>query len=269
MDSAQNVLIWSKLSEYGTEPYKSSEESAGFDLRSAYNVIVPAKGSALIKTDIQVLVPEGTYGRIAARSGLTLKHSLDVGAGVIDRDYRGNVGVILFNHSNVDYSVKRGDRIAQLICERIVYAKLQFVEKMTTTERNTRGLSDKMTAVKASVTRNDIEGFSFEKRNPIFRKKIEPKSIDLVGDRPKNYTGLFGEKKGKPDQKSDLFQVINEQPKSNNGLFGEKIGKRDQKSDLFEVIDEKPKKDAGIFGEKIEKHNQNCGLFNEVLPIFR
>ncbi|KAL8501232.1 hypothetical protein ACS0TY_020692 [Phlomoides rotata] len=77
---------------------------------------VPARGKALVPTDVSIAVPEGTYARIAPRSGLALKHSIDVGAGVVvDADYRGPVGVILFNHSDVDFEVKHGDRIAQLI----------------------------------------------------------------------------------------------------------------------------------------------------------
>ena len=53
-------------------------------------------------TDLAIALPEGTYGRVAPRSGLAWKKHIDVGAGVIDRDYRGNVGVVLFNHSSED-----------------------------------------------------------------------------------------------------------------------------------------------------------------------
>ena len=74
---------------------------------SAYDCVVPAKGKSLIKTDIQIELPSGCYGRIAPRSGLAHKHFLDVGAGVIDEDYRGNVGVILFNFNTEDYKVYR------------------------------------------------------------------------------------------------------------------------------------------------------------------
>ncbi|KAK1402750.1 hypothetical protein POM88_002355 [Heracleum sosnowskyi] len=89
--------------------------SAGYDLSSASEIKVPARGKALVPTDLIIAVPEGTYARIAPRSGLAWKHSIDVGAGVIDADYRGPVGVILFNYSDVDFEVKAGDRIAQLI----------------------------------------------------------------------------------------------------------------------------------------------------------
>lgn len=70
-------------------------------------------------TDISIAVPAGTYGRVAPRSGLASKHSIDVGAGVIDADYRGPVKVLMFNLSNTDFKVEAGDRIAQLIVERV------------------------------------------------------------------------------------------------------------------------------------------------------
>lgn len=72
---------------------------------SAYDCVVPSKGKALVKTDIQIELPSGCYGRVAPRSGLAHKNFIDVGAGVIDEDYRGNVGVILFNFSEEEFKV--------------------------------------------------------------------------------------------------------------------------------------------------------------------
>lgn len=66
-------------------------------------------------------MPAGTYGRIAPRSGLAVKNFIDVGAGVIDADYRGQVKILLFNHADVDFEVKEGDRVAQLILERVSF----------------------------------------------------------------------------------------------------------------------------------------------------
>ena len=74
----------------------------------------------LIPTGWKFKLPPGTYGRIAPRSGLSLK-GIDVGAGVIDRDYRGEIKVLLINNSAQPFAVNKGDRIAQLICEKIVY----------------------------------------------------------------------------------------------------------------------------------------------------
>ena len=67
-------------------------------------MIIPAKGKAIVPTDISIAVPEGCYGRVAPRSGLATKHFIDTGAGVIDADYRGPVGVVLFNFSETDFS---------------------------------------------------------------------------------------------------------------------------------------------------------------------
>ncbi|XLR23643.1 hypothetical protein S83_051543, partial [Arachis hypogaea] len=62
---------------------------------------IPARGKALVATDLSISIPESTYAHIAPRSGLVLKHSIDVGAGVIDTDYRRPIGVILFNQSAI------------------------------------------------------------------------------------------------------------------------------------------------------------------------
>ena len=136
------MLQYKKLSSAGFAPERATQSAAGYDLRAAHEAIVPSRGRCLIKTDIAVAVPKGTYGRVAPRSGLTLKNGMDVGAGVIDEDYRGNVGVILFNHSDTDFVVKTGDRIAQLILEKIELVPTQEVfeiRDLGETERGARG----------------------------------------------------------------------------------------------------------------------------------
>jgi hypothetical protein len=64
---------------------------------------VPARGKVCVKTGLQIAIPSGTYARIAPRSGLAAKHFIDTGAGVVDEDYRGEVLVLLFNHSETDF----------------------------------------------------------------------------------------------------------------------------------------------------------------------
>lgn len=76
-------------------------------------------------------------GRVAPRSGLAVKHFIDTGAGVIDSDYRGQVKVLLFNHSEVDFGIKEGDRIAQLVIERICTPEVVVVEEL---EESVRGV---------------------------------------------------------------------------------------------------------------------------------
>ncbi|XP_071719813.1 deoxyuridine 5'-triphosphate nucleotidohydrolase-like [Rutidosis leptorrhynchoides] len=128
-----------KLSEKAVLPTRGSSLAAGYDLSSAVETKVPARGKALVPTDLSIAVPEGTYARVAPRSGLAWKHSIDVGAGVIDADYRGPVGVILFNHSDVDFEVKLGDRIAQLIIQKIITPEIVEVDDLDSTVRGAGG----------------------------------------------------------------------------------------------------------------------------------
>ncbi|XP_052147666.1 deoxyuridine 5'-triphosphate nucleotidohydrolase [Oryza glaberrima] len=133
------LLKVKKLSENAVLPSRGSALAAGYDLSSAAEVVVPARGKAMVPTDLSIAIPEGTYARVAPRSGLALKHSIDVGAGVIDADYRGPVGVILFNHSDTDFAVKPGDRIAQMIIEVIVTPEVAEVEDLDATVRGEGG----------------------------------------------------------------------------------------------------------------------------------
>ncbi|XP_060030598.1 deoxyuridine 5'-triphosphate nucleotidohydrolase, mitochondrial isoform X2 [Erinaceus europaeus] len=117
-------LRFVRLSEHATAPTKGSARAAGFDLYSAYDYTVPPMEKALVKTDIQIALPSGCYGRVA---------------GVIDEDYRGNVGVVLFNFGKEKFEVKKGDRIAQLICERIFYPEIEEVQVLEDTKRGSGG----------------------------------------------------------------------------------------------------------------------------------
>ncbi len=116
------------LSDKATFPTKANEDDAGWDISSAEDTIVPARGKAKVKTDLKVRIPYGTYGRIAPRSGLTWKNSIDTGAGVIDYIYLGEILIILFNHSDDDFKIKIGDRIAQFILEKINLSKPELAE---------------------------------------------------------------------------------------------------------------------------------------------
>ncbi|CAH8437936.1 unnamed protein product [Schistosoma turkestanicum] len=133
------MLKYKKLSDQATTPSRGSLLAAGYDLYAAHEATIPPGGRGLIKTDIQIELPEGCYGRVAPRSGLALKQGIDVGAGVIDRDYRGNLGVVLFNFGEQDFQVKKNDRIAQLICERIYCPELIECESLAETERGVNG----------------------------------------------------------------------------------------------------------------------------------
>jgi len=136
---SQPPLLIKKLSPHATTPTRGSALSAGYDLYAAAPITIPSHGKALVSTDLAIATPEGTYGRVAPRSGLASKHFIDTGAGVIDADYRGEVKVLLFNHGEVDYEVKKGDRIAQLVLERISTPAVLEVESLEESARGAGG----------------------------------------------------------------------------------------------------------------------------------
>eukprot|EP00730_Choanoeca_flexa_P011261 TRINITY_DN24216_c0_g1_i1.p1 TRINITY_DN24216_c0_g1~~TRINITY_DN24216_c0_g1_i1.p1 ORF type:complete len:159 (+),score=25.68 TRINITY_DN24216_c0_g1_i1:43-477(+) len=136
---SEPMLKIKKLSENAKVPTRGSDNAAGYDLYAAEDAIIDPQGKAIVKTDIAMAIPEGCYGRVAPRSGLAAKHHIDVGAGVVDRDYRGNVGVVMFNLAKQSYEVKKGDRIAQLVLERIITPKVQEVEELDDTDRGAGG----------------------------------------------------------------------------------------------------------------------------------
>ncbi|VDM92502.1 unnamed protein product [Onchocerca ochengi] len=138
-EAEKKSIYFKKLSENAHIPTYGSEWAAGADLYSAYDCVVPAKGKASVGTDLQVQIPRGYYGRIAPRSGLAAKKFIDVGAGVVDSDYRGHLSIVLFNFGTEDFQVKKGDRIAQLICEKISHCEFVEVESLEKSERDADG----------------------------------------------------------------------------------------------------------------------------------
>ena len=128
-----------RLSKHSVVPKRSTPLSAGYDLSAAESLTIPARGKGLIKTGIAMIIPDGHYGRIAPRSGFSSRFHTDVGAGVIDGDYRGEIKVLIFNHSAEDVLVTRGDRIAQLILEKISLPAVEEVVALDTTVRGDGG----------------------------------------------------------------------------------------------------------------------------------
>ncbi len=120
-------------------PQRANVTDAGYDLFASEATLIKARGSGLVKTDISISIPYGTYARIAPRSGLAVKHGIDVGAGVCDYGYTGKVGVLLFNHSDNDFQVSIGDRVAQLILTVIMTPSVTEVKKLASTDRGTSG----------------------------------------------------------------------------------------------------------------------------------
>ena len=153
MENSQNFfpkLRIKKLDPKAFLPAKGSEHAAGYDLFSIEAVTIPAKQKALISTGIAMQIPIGNYGRVAPRSGLAAKNFIDVGAGVIDADYRGEVKVLLFNFSEVDFQINVGDRIAQLIIEKYTRTDIEEVDTLDDTVRGEGGFGS--TGVKLNPT---------------------------------------------------------------------------------------------------------------------
>lgn len=133
------VLKIQQISSNAKVPSKGSDLSAGLDLYSAHDCKILPHDKQVVDTDIRVQIPPGCYGRIAPRSGLTISHFLDVGAGVIDPDYRGNLKVVLFNFGSEPVSIRKGNKIAQLILERIWQADIKVVDCLDSSKRGARG----------------------------------------------------------------------------------------------------------------------------------
>ena len=127
-----------KMSEKATIPSKGTPTAAGFDLYSAKTITIWPKTREVVPTDLKIELPRNSYGQIAPRSGLALK-GLDIGAGVIDQDYRGNLKVLLINNRTTRYEVREGERVAQLLVKPILNPTIEMVEELTESTRGDRG----------------------------------------------------------------------------------------------------------------------------------
>jgi dUTP pyrophosphatase len=128
-----------RLVEDAILPTRGSGGAVGYDLYSIEECNVPPTHRALVGTGIATLLPVGVYGRVAPRSGLAVKHGIQVGAGVVDPDYTGEIKVVIFNHGDKDFEIKKGDRIAQLILERCETPKVEEIGTVQETERGSGG----------------------------------------------------------------------------------------------------------------------------------
>jgi dUTP pyrophosphatase len=119
-------------------PTRGSENAAGYDLYSNENCVIQPATRKLVSTGISISISNDCYGRVAPRSGLSVK-GIDVGAGVIDSDYRGLIKVLLINNSDSEVSINKNDRIAQLILEKIYTPEVEVVDDLDNTDRGENG----------------------------------------------------------------------------------------------------------------------------------
>jgi len=146
----QSVRV-KKLSAEARVPMKGTARAAGRDRYANEGTYVPARGQAIVGTGIAIGLPYNTYGRIAPRSSLAVKHRLTTNAGVVDSDYRREVQVVLANLGDQPYRVEQGDRIAQLIIEKIDHRELQEVTQLDDTERGEQGFGSSNTTMDQEV----------------------------------------------------------------------------------------------------------------------
>jgi dUTP pyrophosphatase len=128
-----------KVAGPGVLPAYSSEGAAGADLVASEGVSVAPGARAAVPTGLHLQIPAGHVGLVWPRSGLAIKHGIDTLAGVIDSDYRGEVRVVLVNHGGTAFEIKPGDRIAQLLVQRVERAGFTRVEALAESERGTNG----------------------------------------------------------------------------------------------------------------------------------
>ena len=119
------MIEFSKINQAALIPARQTEGSAGFDLHAITPISIWPDEWQRIKTGIAVKIPEGHVGIIKPRSSLAVRHGLDVLAGVIDSDYRGELVVVLINHGSERYDVQTGDRVAQLVVTPIVTESIE------------------------------------------------------------------------------------------------------------------------------------------------
>jgi len=132
-------IFFKKLDENAVIPTRGSESAAGMDLTSVIDTVVYPDTRAIIATGLSCKPPKNTYLRIAPRSGLAAKNGIDVLAGVVDSDYRGELKVILQNMGDEPLNIKIGDRIAQAILECYVSADIEEVDTLDETDRGVSG----------------------------------------------------------------------------------------------------------------------------------
>lgn len=131
-----------KLHPAAVAPVRGSAQAAGLDLCTVESAVIGPGVRALLKTGIAIALPENTVGLIWPRSKLANRYGLDVLAGVVDADYRGEVMVSVINHGHETIELRAGDRCAQLLVQPVLLADAAEVEALDDTERGAAGIND-------------------------------------------------------------------------------------------------------------------------------
>lgn len=247
--ASQDLEIQVKLlSPDAKAPTRAFPTDAGQDLYSSEDVIIPEWCKMPVSTGIAIAVPHGHYGRIAPKSGLAVKNGIDVLAGVVDSSFRGEILVILMNLSDYGYEVKKGQKIAQLICEKISYPKIKVVQELSETDRGTGGFgsSGQFEANERAIIKSEA--------GPDAKA---PDMGDLFGSFGQIFSGMFssmsqmnpGEEGG--DQKTDkINQMMKKLPDMLNQSKGDPSKAGNMIKELMDVM--KPgQESSNVSGEAV------------------
>ena len=120
-------------------PQYAHAGDAGADITASEKIAIPPRERTLVSTGVRLEIPEGYVGLIWPRSGLAVKKGIDCGAGVIDSHYRGEVKVLLFNHSDNEFQIEPGDRIAQILIQKVERVEFHLVDQLNETARSDAG----------------------------------------------------------------------------------------------------------------------------------
>lgn len=139
MTTSIETLRFKQLDDRAILPARGSSFAAGLDVCCIEDVTIDARQRAIARTGLAVAIPHGFYGRVAPRSGLAVKHGLDVLAGVIDSDYRGELCCVLYNTSDAAINLPAGSKICQLILEKIITPEATWAADLDETARGAGG----------------------------------------------------------------------------------------------------------------------------------
>ena len=136
-----NTVKIKKLTSNAIVPTKQTANSAGYDLYASEDVSIAAHKYAAVGTGISIEMPDNIEAQVRPRSGMAFKFGITVlnAPGTIDADYRGEIRVCLINHSDTDYDVHAGDRIAQIVFAAVAPTELMEVAQLGATERGEGG----------------------------------------------------------------------------------------------------------------------------------
>jgi dUTP pyrophosphatase len=180
-----DTLFIVKQSDSAIVPTRAYEGDAGIDLYADQDVVIAPGKRAGVNTGIRIQIPDGCYGRVASRSSVATKRCVDVVAGVIDKNYRGQVVVWLSNCSDESYAISHGDKIAQLVCEKISYPKIECVSDLISeTDRGANGFgsSDALRISAAMLSGFQSPAAPLPKRRPISVYERHEELLRLAAD---------------------------------------------------------------------------------------